>query len=286
MKKIVTSMIVALLVLVLTQVNVKAVYINFLDENGGTKIGYMEHVNGTVSISVDDPIRDGYDFLGWSSDDDNITIDGNELTSAYPQGYGTPATVYATWALTEYDITYYLDGGVAEGNPDRYTMEDEFTLNNPTRDGYEFAGWTDIEGQELGMTIMVSAGAMGNMEFCALWTPIEYNIEYDLDGGSVESENPTTYTAEDEFTLNNPTKDGYEFKGWVNGEEEELGTDVTVEKGTYGDLKFIATWEKVEEEEEENTNNPKTSDNTALYVVALIVSACGIGIFGKKLLSK
>ena len=46
-----------------------------------------------------------------------------------------------------------------------------------------------------------------------------YNIEYDYNGGNVETQNPTTYDlGSATFTLNNPTKEGYEFIGWTNEE--------------------------------------------------------------------
>ena len=42
-----------------------------------------------------------------------------------------------------------------------------------------------------------------------------YTITYDLDGGTVATANPTTYTSNtDTITLNNPTKAGYNFVGW------------------------------------------------------------------------
>ena len=50
------------------------------------------------------------------------------------------------WAADEYNIIYNLNGGTLNGktNPDTYNIETPtFTLNNPTRTGYIFAGWCE-----------------------------------------------------------------------------------------------------------------------------------------------
>jgi len=71
------------------------------------------------------------------------------------------------------------------------------------------------------------------------WTPIQYTITYDLDGGTVSSANPASYTVETpDFTLNNPTKTGYTFWGWT----WETQTTVTIEKGSTGDKTYTAKW--------------------------------------------
>ena len=70
---------------------------------------------------------------------------------------------------------------------------------------------------------------------------VPYTITYDLDGGSVSTPNPTTYTkGSSSITLNNPTKSGYTFKGWSGGknlfDEESILmaiTNATYENGYY-----------------------------------------------------
>lgn len=52
--------------------------------------------------------------------------------------------------------------------------------------------------------------------FTAQWTPIDYKITYNLDGGTNSSSNPSTYNIEsDTITLNAPSKTGYTFTGWT-----------------------------------------------------------------------
>lgn len=47
---------------------------------------------------------------------------------------------------------------------------------------------------------------------------VNYKITYDLDGGTLSSENPIIYNrATASFTLKNPTKEGYKFMGWTGG---------------------------------------------------------------------
>lgn len=57
--------------------------------------------------------------------------------------------------------------------------------------------------------------------FWGFWTADEYNIIYNLDGGTLNGKtNPDTYNIETPtFTLNNPTKTGYIFAGWCESKD-------------------------------------------------------------------
>ena len=155
-------------------------------------------------------------------------------------------TLNATFSAINYPIEYELAGGsVAGANPETYTIETAtFTLNNPTKTGYDFAGWKlNGEGEAM-MTVTITQGSTGNLAYTATWTPITYNIVYTMDGGTATPANPTTYTIETEtFTLTNPTKTGHTFKGWkLNGEGEAMMT-VTITQGSTGHLAYTATWQ-------------------------------------------
>ncbi len=101
--------------------------------------------------------------------------------------------------------------------------------------GYEFAGWNE----EVQKTVT------GNKEYIANWNLINYNIEYELDGGTLSKQNPEIYTVETEsFTLNNPQKYGYEFLGWEDT-QGKIEKEVVIPKGTTGNRKYTAKWKVV-----------------------------------------
>ena len=70
-----------------------------------------------------------------------------------------------------------------------------------------------------------------------------YTISYDLDGGSVATENPTSYTPlHPDITLNNPTKEGYRFDGWTGSNGSTPQTTVTIPAGSTGERTYTANW--------------------------------------------
>jgi len=142
--------------------------------------------------------------------------------------------------VQEYSIIYNLNGGTAT-NPTSYNITSNIVLNNPTRKGYEFVGWTGSNGKFPTLTVRIPPGSTGDREYTANWNIITYNIDYNLNGGSAS--NPTTYTVENNITLNNPTKKGYKFLGWTGSNGTTPETTVTIPKGTIDDKEYTANWE-------------------------------------------
>ena len=142
-----------------------------------------------------------------------------------------------------YLIEYNLNGGENPKNPDSYTTETEtFTLNNPTKKGYTFLGWTGSNGKTPSKKVTIEKGTKGNKKYTANWNAINYKITYDLDGGVNNKENPATYIIDDEVTLKDPTKEDSEFLGWSIGDSETVSKNITIAKGSTGEYKFTAHW--------------------------------------------
>ena len=71
----------------------------------------------------------------------------------------------------------------------------------------------------------------------------DYRISYNLDGGTVTTPNPTTYTsANEDITLNNPTRDGWTFIGWTGTDLDDAQMSVTIPQGSTGHRHYTATW--------------------------------------------
>ncbi|MCI8961355.1 MAG: hypothetical protein HFJ18_00295, partial [Clostridia bacterium] len=128
-------------------------------------------------------------------------------------------------------------------NPEGYTKEDEdIVLNEPTREGYTFIGWTGTDIEEATKEVTIAQGSTGNREYTANWEIVEYTITYNLAGGNV-SGNPTKYTVETaNIILKEPTKEGYIFRGWTgsNGTVPQKG--LVIEKGSTGNKEYTANW--------------------------------------------
>ncbi|MBO4914996.1 MAG: InlB B-repeat-containing protein, partial [Oscillospiraceae bacterium] len=74
-----------------------------------------------------------------------------------------------------YTITYDLDGGeiFGEDNPETYTAQDEpITLNNPEKEGFEFAGWTGTGLSEATMEVTIPTGSEGDRSYKAVWVAV------------------------------------------------------------------------------------------------------------------
>ena len=207
--------------------------------NAGSSEVYFYTVEQTVTLPT--PTRTGYTFLGWTGE--GITTPQPNVT--IPKGSTGDKTYIENWELTEYNITMELNGGSGQEKV-VYTMTDEdFELPTPTRNGYEFVGWTG-EGITTPQTsVKIPTGSTGNKAYTANWKVIEYTITLDTNGGPAVS--PIKYTVEDSFTLPYLLRTGYEFVGWtLDGSGMIPATPLIIYYGTTGDLHYKAEWRLAE----------------------------------------
>ena len=207
--------------------------------NAGSSEVYFYTVEQTVTLPT--PTRTGYTFLGWTGE--GITTPQPNVT--IPKGSTGDKTYIENWKLTEYNITMDLNGGSGQEKV-VYTMTDEdFELPTPTRNGYEFVGWTGERITTPQTSVKIPTGSTGNKAYTANWKVIEYTITLDTNGGPAVS--PIKYTVEDSVTLPYLLRTGYEFVGWtLDGSGMIPATPLIIYYGTTGNLRYKAEWRLAE----------------------------------------
>ena len=194
-------------------------------------------------ITLEYTLENGYEFISWTSDD--VTVADNKITMPAKN-----VTVTANASIINYSISYDgLDGADVVSNPVAYDVTSAtITLNNPTKEGYTFRGWsgTDLTGDE-NQTVTIAQGSTGDKTYTANWTLNSYTITYNLDGGSLGEGviNPVSYDITSAtITLSNPVRGGYDFLGWTGTgiEEGTASMTVTIPQGSTDAREYVASW--------------------------------------------
>lgn len=226
-----------------------ATYTVHFDKNNNDATGTMSDQQFTYhtaqNLTANAFGRTGYSFEGWSTTPNGaVAYTDQQSVNNLSVNDGEIINLYAKWTLTNYHITYDLDGGsVAITNPNTYKVTTPtFTLNNPTQPGFTFDGWTGTDLAEPTQTVTIAQGSTGNRSYTANWTRFAYVLV--LENGITATPSPAAtynsikyYTPGTEITLsyNGTPPSGFDFLGfYVNGSPIEGNTfvmpanDVTV----------------------------------------------------------
>ena len=133
----------------------------------------------------------------------------------------------------ETEITSTSNGVVLQQSTQKtITFGEEYFHKN--YHGTEMASRAEVDDASL-------TNSNGRSNKYVLITPA-YTIDYDLGDGVLEegAENPTKYTRIDTFTLNNPSKLGYDFIGWTGTDLSVETISVTIPTGSMGDRTYTA----------------------------------------------
>ena len=112
--------------------------------NPNTGTWNNQTTNQTVSLyyqqtyNVANPTKTGYNFAGWSKDDPNSKITDQIFTMNLRN-----TMITANWEAKKYTLTYSVNGGNPLPTSSKtITFDSAYgTLSEPTRTGYDFAGW-------------------------------------------------------------------------------------------------------------------------------------------------
>lgn len=229
--------------------------------NGGYFEGEAQlktEVRYSEEFTVPSPRNAGNIFTGWT-----ITIDDSELTgktSPYSKlvnsykdniiGERYTVVFTANWQSAPSILHFNYNGGTPNTpeNKELYWEQKIGTLPSPGLHGYIFENWykesdfkTIWNEEEIWRVEKPTT-----VEAYAKYNPIEYQIEYILNGGSLQNA-PKSAKYDEVFKVSNPTKYGYTFAGW---DIENTQSDAVIKENQYKNLRyetgtviFTAKWE-------------------------------------------
>ncbi len=176
------------------------------DTDGGDIIAPITKNYGETVIAPSNPTKEENKFEGWFID--------KELTNSYI--FSTmPAEniiLYAKWNTNKYTITFESNGG-SNVSPITQIYNGEIQEPvAPTRDGHIFEGWYYDAELEDYFTFFDYMPAC-DFTLYAKWTAIFGTITFESNGGSSVPPITQIYTTLVTAPVN-PTRKGYDFKGW------------------------------------------------------------------------
>lgn len=210
--------------------------------NGGYFIDDVlyEYTPGVI-YKLPEPEKDEYIFDGWYL---NSECTGETITEINTNEQQT-ISLYAKWEdiYVRRSITFFLEGGKFTSEyPESYPEGKGVNLPTPTRKGYDFAGWKDTSNEKI--ITEINSKAYGDKVLVAVWEKIYVysEIEYVLNGGTLESDAPQIYPEGKWITLPTPKKNGYFFRGYYY-ESDFSGKEITmIDNGKTGKITVYAKW--------------------------------------------
>lgn len=122
----------------------KAEYTVRFNANGGSGApsSQVKEYGTTLRLTTSKPTRDGYTFVGWST---NASGTGTRYNSGDPYADNAGMNLYAQWKANSYKIIYNAGYG-SSGGPGNTTQTygSTFSINRstiPSRPNHVFAGW-------------------------------------------------------------------------------------------------------------------------------------------------
>ncbi len=164
-------------------------------------------------------------------------------------------TVEVKWKKVEFDkFTLTFDKGTGDSmDLGSYTNGTSFLTNKDVtgiitaataaKTGCTFVGWK-LDAEHIYTSSSTGITITADMTLTAQFEAIEYNISYNLKGGTNAQSNPSSYTIETEtFTLAAPTKADNDFIGWTYIGQSDPTTTVTISKGSMEPRAYTAHWQ-------------------------------------------
>ncbi|MBQ8545786.1 MAG: InlB B-repeat-containing protein [Clostridia bacterium] len=159
-------------------------------------------------ITLSSPSYGKHIFIGWYSDAEyNVLVRELSVDTVAEE-----MTLYSKWQYVS-GVTFDANGGRCDTEYAEYQYEKEYTLPVPQLTDYIFGGWYYGGDKVLNGTWEYTH----DVELVAHWVPSTIAINYELNGGIQNSQNPQTFDVYTGIiTLKDPTNKNTDllFAGW------------------------------------------------------------------------
>lgn len=207
--------------------------------NGGTKIGEKDNPSSYTiasSIVLATPGRTGYKFEGWYTDKNYK----NRITRI--SGRTGNLKLYAKWSAQKYQVVFNANGGSRVNGSLKVSYNSVFgQLPSSKRKDYTFEGWFTKTKGGTKVTPKTKVTITRNITLYAQWKPVNYKISYYSNVKGMTNNNRNSYNiTTNNFTLTNPTLEGYTFAGWYADKDYKKKANTNVKKEYRKNITFYA----------------------------------------------
>ncbi len=197
------------------------------DSKGGNEISIQTVDHNGFVIEPEDPVRQGYSFIGWYKEPSYI--------SAWNFASDTVTadiTLYAAWSAKSYTVTFKDWNGDILKTEEVHYESAATAPADPKRMGYTFAGWDKAFDC-----------ITDNLIVTAQYTINRYTVTFDKNGGTTEA-SPMTRTADYNTTVElpaPPARRNSSFVGW-NTRADGTGESFTAATVVKDHITVYAQW--------------------------------------------
>ena len=213
--------------------------------NGGinNSLNPISYTVESNTIELNAPTRSGYSFVTWCTD---LALTNDVLT--LEKGSVGNRKFYAKWIANTNTLHFDANGGIGVMDDEQISTGATIVLpaNVFYKEGSKFAGWSTSQG---GTSLYsdqaaFTMGTKNEITLYAVWSQTQFIIQYNLNGGTNSTANPSGYNSEAAtIVLANPTKTGNTFVGWYTDSSytNKISSIIT---GSSGDYNLYAKWSK------------------------------------------
>lgn len=227
------------------------------DPNGGT-VSPSSHLCRLTYEVLPTPVRTGYIFKGWYYD--GKKVDKNSAFVIFKDH-----TLTAQWSPNSYTLMLNANGGICTQSSKTVVYSEKYgSLPVPTREGYNFEGWSLSKNENKYISSDSIFSIAGNQTVYAIWKAKTIQISLNANDGKCSVQKLSIKYNSSVRDLPIPTRSKYSFDGWYtakNGGKRIENNSVCI---FANNVTLYAHWKAVSKKNSGSSGNVSDKNNETL----------------------